>query len=86
MKKRGPKPRPVYVDGVYFPSIIAARLELKAMTGKRQQEFSQALKDGTPYYGRTLSYSPPGMKEVKRKMFIRERGAALLRGLVTHRL
>lgn len=74
------------MDGVYFPSIIAARLELKAMTGKRQQEFSQALKDGSLYYGRTLSYSPPGTKEVKRTMFIRERGAALLRGHETHRL
>lgn len=84
--KRGPKPRAVYVDGKFYPSVIAARTECGAMTGPRQKEFSRALHDGAPFYGRTLSTIPWGTKEVRQGMLIRERGAALLRDLVTHRL
>ena len=74
------------MEGKYYPSIIAARNELDAMTGKRQREFSEALRDSTPYHGRILSHFPPGTKEVREGMYKRERGSALMRSLITHRL
>jgi hypothetical protein len=83
--KPGPKPRPVYVNGRFFASVIAARIELGALTGGKFYEFSRALKDGTPFRGKTVSLYPPRAKGVTLER-IRERGAALLRGHETHRI
>jgi hypothetical protein len=83
--KPGPKPRPIYVDGKFYASVIAARTELGALTGGKFYEFSRALKEGLPFRGKTVSLYPPRTKGVVLERS-RERGAALLRGLVTHRL